>query len=235
MRKPRIGIMLDWQEGRENAFSRKDHYALREGYFEAVRLVGGVPFGIEPRVDMLADTLDNLDGLVVPGGSFATPPDWYVQPHSVTRYHPRPTADMAYIAEAIRRDMPLLGICAGCQELAVALQGNLMWKMVDSVPDLLLHKHPDPTQVAHTVQVAGDSLLHRLVGTELIEVNSHHNGGIASAGLARVSGTAPDGVVEAIEGPGRHVLGVMWHPEYFVTPADHAVWNGFATACDRAA
>jgi putative glutamine amidotransferase len=49
------------------------------------------------------------------------------------------------------------------------------------------------------------------------EVNSRHHQAVkeVAAGF-RVSATAPDGVIEAIEDPGMaFCLGVQWHPENF--------------------
>jgi putative glutamine amidotransferase len=46
-----------------------------------------------------------------------------------------------------------------------------------------------------------------------------------------VSARAPDGVIEAIEAPGhRFALGVQWHPEYAVSPADPLIVRAFVDA-----
>ena len=49
---------------------------------------------------------------------------------------------------------------------------------------------------------------------------------------ALVNATAPDGVVEGVEHPGyRFALGVQWHPEYAVDPADPLIFRAFVEAC----
>ena len=48
----------------------------------------------------------------------------------------------------------------------------------------------------------------------------------------RVNALAPDGVIEGIEHPGhRFALGVQWHPEYAVDPADKLILSAFVAAC----
>ena len=57
----------------------------------------------------------------------------------------------------------------------------------------------------------------RLSDADSCEVNSRHHQAvkIVASGL-RVSATAPDGVIEAIEDPDApFCLGVQWHPENF--------------------
>lgn len=85
------------------------------------------------------------------------------------------------------------------------------------------------------MNVLPGTLLHRLVGTEVIAVNSHHHEAVKHVGEGLiVSGMAPDGVIEAIEVPGkRFALGVQWHPEFGLTEADHALFVGLVDAARR--
>jgi putative glutamine amidotransferase len=97
------------------------------------------------------------------------------------------------------------------------------------------HEQPNPrNEVGHEVLVKDGTLLKRLVGKDVIGVNSaHHQAVLACASSLVVSGTAPDGVIEAIEHPDMpYCLGVQWHPEYHVTPADDAIWQGFVKAAE---
>ena len=77
------------------------------------------------------------------------------------------------------------------------------------------------------------SLLHRLTGSNVFAVNSLHSQGIIEIGPDIVaSASADDGVVEAIEAPQyRFCLGVQWHPEFDLTPADQLIFDGFVRAC----
>ena len=65
------------------------------------------------------------------------------------------------------------------------------------------------------------------------EVNSRHHQAVKDVAKGfRVSATAPDGVIEAIEDPGmRFCLGVQWHPEnFFRTGEFRALFEGFIEA-----
>ena len=81
----------------------------------------------------------------------------------------------------------------------------------------LAHEQPNPrTEPGHAVEVAPGSRLHAIAGASRLEVNSAHHQAAGRVGPGVVvSGRAPDGVIEAIEAPGRRFcLGVQWHPEY---------------------
>jgi len=60
------------------------------------------------------------------------------------------------------------------------------------------------------------SLLHRVVKTGRLRVNSSHHQSVKEvAPSLTASAVAPDGIIEAIESPSqRFLLGVQWHPEF---------------------
>lgn len=229
--RPIVGIVLDWQE--RGSFSPRPHYAVRDSYFSAIWQAGGLPIGLPLLEGALFETLDHVQGVLIPGGDYPSPSRWYDDACGITDEHPRTQLNEALIRTIIGRDMPLLGVCAGHQELIAALGGKLHWKVKESVPTAGNHRSGDPTVVSHSVNVTKGSLLRRLVRQDVIEVNSHHNeAGKALAGGLVVSGVAPDGVMEAVELPGkRFVLGVQWHPEFLLTAADAAILEGFVDAC----
>jgi putative glutamine amidotransferase len=135
---------------------------------------------------------------------------------------------------ALARDMPVLGICGGQQLLAVAFGGTLIQHIPDRIADALAHEQPNPrTEPGHEVAIAGNTLLASIVGKPRMAVNSAHHQAVATAGAgAVINALAPDGVVEGIEHPGhRFALGVQWHPEYAVDPADPRIFSAFVQAC----
>ena len=69
--------------------------------------------------------------------------------------------------------------------------------------------------VYFAMDLCPDSLAARVVGSDTTEVKSAHHQGVEVLGEGVVvSGHADDGVVEAIELPGRsYAVGVLWHPE----------------------
>jgi putative glutamine amidotransferase len=69
--------------------------------------------------------------------------------------------------------------------------------------------------LAHYVTVNGGTRLAKIFGEGQVSVNSMHHQGVRDLGKGLVvSATAPDGLVEGLEGEnGRYVVGVQWHPE----------------------
>ena len=71
---------------------------------------------------------------------------------------------------------PVFGICGGQQLLNVVLGGTLIQHIPDSVPDALAHEQPNPRHEAgHAVAVVPGTLLHRIVGSAAMAVNSSHH------------------------------------------------------------
>jgi putative glutamine amidotransferase len=112
------------------------------------------------------------------------------------------------------------------QVLNVACGGTLVQDIPSQVHGALTHEMPVPPHqsfsLAHEVWLEKDSLLsqlmrERLSDADTCEVNSRHHQAVKDVARGfRVSATAPDGVIEAIEDPAsRFCLGVQWHPESF--------------------
>src|SRR5215471_2125687 len=171
----------------------------------------------------LGALLDSLDGLLLTGSPSNVEPYHYGGSPSLegTLHDPdRDSTTLPLIREAVRRDIPVLAICRGIQELNVALGGTLHQR-VHELPGRLNHRSrrdsPDgPYGPAHGVVLTSGGLLASLAGTTEVMVNSLHSQGIDRPGPAlRVEAVAPDGQIEAVSLPGaRFVVGVQWHPEY---------------------
>ncbi|HYE00089.1 MAG TPA: gamma-glutamyl-gamma-aminobutyrate hydrolase family protein [Alphaproteobacteria bacterium] len=235
MPKPLIGITLD-AEG-PGGYSAYPWYALRRNYADAVAAAGGLPVALPHEPELAAEMLARLDGLVVTGGAFDLDPALYgaAQRHpSVTTKDRRTAGELALVRGALARDMPVLGICGGMQLLAVAAGGTLIQHIPDAVPGALAHEQPNPRHEAgHAVRIVPGTRLHRIAGTEELAVNSAHHQAVAAPGPdAVVSARAPDGVAEAVELPGRRfALGVQWHPEFHISPADARLFTALTEAC----
>jgi len=196
---------------------------LPVGYAESVNRAGGRAV-LVPTDDPGIDSLDRLDGLVIAGGSDVDPAHYGAQPHPTTATRPeRDAAELTLLRAAVERDLPVLGICRGMQLLAVAYGGRLH----QHLPEHLGHDDHRPTTgtdgVArygrHAVRLLPGSRLHGILGDEVV-VNSMHHQGIADPGRLTPVGAHPDdGLIEALEDPGRSfVVGVQWHPEELADP-----------------
>lgn len=232
--RPRIGLTLDAEPA--GGYSRLPWYAIRENYCAAIARAGGLPIPLPHETSLAGDYLDLLDGLVVTGGAFDLDPSWYgvAERHPTVRTKGQRTAFEWAIAEAaLARDLPILGICGGQQLLNVVLGGDLIQHIPDAVPDCLAHEQPNPrTEPGHPVDVVAGTLLHRIGGRARLEVNSAHHQAAGTIGPdVVVSGRAPDGVIEAIEAPGRRFcVGVQWHPEYRISAADDGLFEALVAA-----
>jgi putative glutamine amidotransferase len=217
-RRPVIGLTLDAEE--PGGYSKLPWYALRKNYFAALAEAGALPIALPHHAELAGEYLDRVDGLLVTGGAFDVDPSLYdggpAHP-TVTLKSGRTDFELAATREALKRDMPVLGICGGQQLLAVAFGGTLIQHIPDSVEGALQHEQPNPrTEPGHEVSVAPDTLLSRAVGGRTrMAVNSAHHQAVDRPGNgAVVNAVAPDGVVEGVEHPGyRFALGVQWHPE----------------------
>lgn len=233
--RPVIGLTLDSEPA--GGWSKLPWYALRQNYFSAVIAAGGLPVALPHHPEEAAAYMDELDGLLVTGGAFDVDPAlWGDEPvhPKVTLKPGRTDFELAATRAALARDKPVLGICGGQQLLAVAFGGTLVQHIPDAVAGALAHEQPNPrTEPGHEVRIAEGSMLGRIVGRGRMAVNSAHHQAVATPGAgAIVNATAPDGVVEGLEHPGyRFALGVQWHPEYAVDPADPLIFTSFVAAC----
>ncbi len=236
-RRPLIGITLDSEQ--PGGYSKYPWYALRANYAEAVAAAGGLPVALSHQAALAPDWLDRIDALIVTGGAFDVDPALYgaADRHAtVTLKEGRTEAELALTRGALGRGMPVLGICGGEQLLAVALGGTLLQHIPDAIPEALEHEQPNPRhQPGHAVAITPDTQLARIVGAATMAVNSAHHQAVREPGPgAVVNATAPDGVIEGIEGTRhRFALGVQWHPEFLIGPGDRAIFDALIAASVR--
>jgi len=217
MPRPVIATLLDYEE--QGSFSRRPHYALRTAYFDAIWRAGGLPVGVPYITDALPEFLQSCDGVLTPGGNYSFPDDWYGQPDTTQKQHPRFEFECNLTKRALKNDLPMLGICAGMQVLA-GVHGATFHKNLHHVIQTNIdHLNQRPAeQRAHGIDIFENTQLHKIIGTNKIDVNTAHNEAIDNVPAdVVVSARAPDGVIEAIEIPvARFAIGVQWHPEFFM-------------------
>jgi putative glutamine amidotransferase len=217
-----------------------------EDYKQSILHVGGevrivdVSMGVE-------DALNGIDGLMLTGGDDVAPFRYGEPAHeSVVEAEPgRDEFEIALVNAARARALPVFAICRGIQVMNVACGGTLVQDIPSQIRGALSHslKVPpnQPFSLAHEVWLDKDTLLSRLMGerlsdTDACEVNSRHHQAIKTVAPGfKVSATAPDGVIEAIEDPGqRFCLGVQWHPENFWRTGEfRPLFEGFVEAAGR--
>jgi len=214
-----------------------------EDYRQAVLHVGGEVRIVESAV-VVEEALAGAGGLMLTGGDDVAPARYGESQHpTVVEVEPeRDEFEIALVQEARRRNLPIFAICRGVQVLNVAFGGSLVQDIPTQVAGALQHKLAVPPHqsfaLAHEVWFEKDSLLgsllkDRLSDADSCEVNSRHHQAVKQVAEGfRVTATAPDGVIEAIEDPGaRFCLGVQWHPENFWRTGEfRALFEGFVEA-----
>ena len=218
---------------------------LAEGYYESVLRAGATPVVLPPTedADALCTMLDNVDALVLSGGGDMNPlfagEEPVPQLHSINPK--RDLCELLLIRLAYDRQLPMLGICRGIQMLATALDGSV-WQDIATqfTPQAPLLKHSqdlERTRASHTVAIKEGSLLHHIMATDTLAVNSFHHQAVRAAGPhLRVSATSSDGVIEAVESTEyKSIIGVQWHPECFCLGGDESMMPLFRWLAEEAA
>ena len=219
---PVIGITGNFSDG---------NLSLAPGYYASILKAGGIPFIIPPFDDdnILINTLDNIDGLLLTGGGDINPLFLKEEPvkelHSINPYRDRQELLLARLAA--NRQIPVLGICRGIQVMNAALGGSLYQDIYSQAEGKLI-KHSqdlDRAYASHTVRIEEDSLLAKIMGQTTLPVNSFHHQAIKEPAPGfRVSARATDGIIEAIESKEyKSMLGVQWHPECFILNGDECM------------
>jgi putative glutamine amidotransferase len=216
--RPVIGLTTYLQQAKTGIWDVHASF-LPAIYMQGVNLAGGTAVLLPPQpVDAVERVLDGLDGVIVTGGRDMDPASYGQERHPATdepvpENRERDAWEIALTRGAIRRGIPVLGICRGAQVMNVALGGTL-------------HQHL-PDVIGHTRHQLGNavfatSAVHTVPGTRLAgligessDAQCYHHQAIDRLGEGLViSAQDSDGVIEAVEIPGDNfVLAVQWHPE----------------------
>jgi putative glutamine amidotransferase len=185
-------------------------------YVRSVAQAGGAPVLMTREADAVA-VVDRLDALVLAGGEDVDPRRYgAVPPATATYVDPgRDEMELALLAAATAKGIPVLGICRGLQFINVARGGTLITDLaVGTGESHAFYGYPGPERT-HEVEISAGSTLAGLLGTRL-KVNSYHHQAIDRPGAGvEVVAKASDGVIEAIEISSERILAVQWHPEVF--------------------
>ena len=244
---PIIGITGTLKEDVETVAERPLGRFLRADldYVEGVVGAGGVPVVLPPVGDerVAGAVVRSLDGLLLSGGSDLDPGYYGEEPalELGPTLPERDTFEMALVGLALRRGIPVFGICRGMQVLNVALGGTLYQDLPSQWDgDVLKHRQATPKwQPCHEVGVRADSYIAEVMGREVVKVNSYHHQGIKDLAEGLVAtGRSTDGVIEAVEGKDfseRWLLGVQWHAEAMrgAGPQQESLFEAHVSAAER--
>lgn len=240
--RPLIGIPAD-----RRVLDPHPWHMVGEKYALAVRdAANGLPFLIPAFGENIdaGDIISRVDGIVLTGSPSNVEPHHYGGEKSRpgTLHDPdRDATTLQLIDRVLDAGVPLFAICRGFQELNVALGGTLH-QHVGEQPGYHNHREDSDASLSvqygpsHEVRLVEGGMLHQLIDTSSVFVNSLHAQGVEKlANGVTVEAVADDGLIEAFvvgDCPG-FTLAVQWHPEWEVTQNKFSMvmFGAFGEAC----
>jgi putative glutamine amidotransferase len=226
--RPRVGV--PWRTSAEEAANQR---VKIDKYLRAVEVAGGeaVLLSLAAPPGELRRQAASLDAVLLTGSpADIDPAHFHASRHAATAQADaaRERADFALLEHALHASKPVLAICYGIQSLNVFLGGSLVQDIPTEIGVAICHSpadhyHPDATEIAdplHDVALEAGHL-RSLCGAAQAQVNSSHHQSILAPGRGlKITASAADGVVEAVEWreDDNWIVGVQWHPERM--PAD---------------
>jgi putative glutamine amidotransferase len=244
MKKPVIGITcyLDYDDPkRKYPFIFAFDYVKRQ-YYLGIQNAGGIPV-ILPNIDKLS-LVDHyiriLDGLLLAGGGDVHPSFYHqkIKANNLSIKKERDRFEIVLAKKAIKKKLPILGICRGLQVINIASGGDLFQDLSFRKEKTLNHR---PEKVIrfkrkHKVKIKEDSKLFSIIRRKEIVVNTSHHQIIKNMGAGLISSAwSEDGVIEALEGKGKDFLiSVQWHPEAMLEhPSSKSLFRAFVNECKK--
>jgi putative glutamine amidotransferase len=230
MTRPVVGVI-------GNAHFVENRFNLQAVGLRNLRAVaevaGALPlmFASVPDITDVGTLLEVVDGVLLTGARPNVHPTRFgAEPHPGHEPYDeaRDAVALAVVEACVARGVPILGVCRGFQELAVAFGGTLHHE-IRELPGRMNHRmprlengeiHPDPAVIfadRHDVKLVPGGVFARLFGQDTIRVNSLHGQGLLEPGKRIVvEGVAEDGTIEAIRiaDASGFALGVQWHAEH---------------------
>ncbi|MCP4177832.1 MAG: gamma-glutamyl-gamma-aminobutyrate hydrolase family protein [bacterium] len=230
----RIGITANIKhEDSGPLIHQKISYIVNE-YISAVSETGAVPY-LLPIVEdenLIMAQLDCLDGLILPGGADVNPALYGEEfsPLLGTLMSKKGLYEKKILELAAKLDLPVLGICRGCQMINIFFGGTLYQDISLAKEKYIKHwQNRLCDDSFHTAELKKGSWLHSIYGNRII-VNSYHHQVVNKVAEGfEVSAKSSDNLVEAIEKvDDQFFVGVQWHPEMM---NDRRIFENFTKVC----
>ncbi len=157
----------------------------------------------------------DVQGIVLTGGGDIAP-DRYGQPNQGTETDSisleRDETEFRLLDFALRRHLPVLGICRGFQVINVYFGGQLVQDIPSQLPGPVAHGD----NPSHPLTII-DPRVETVIGAGHLDTNSYHHQGVTSALLAPelevFAYSEAEGLIEGIVHTQLPVIATQWHPE----------------------
>jgi gamma-glutamyl-gamma-aminobutyrate hydrolase PuuD len=197
---------------------------------------------VEGAPSCVSNYMENMSGLLVVEGEDIDPANYKAIPENVEyleKTHPlKDEIEIRLIRYALRKKLPMLGICRGSQLLNVVSGGTLYGDVQKEKKSSLKHidfAHYDAYR--HPISIVPGTPLQTWYGRTGLRVNSYHHQGIRElAPRFKPMAHAKDGLVEGYYDPNADFLvGLQFHPERMLEEAagNFHIWKAFGSAVKR--
>lgn len=226
----KIGITGGWEPG--TVVEGWPLVYTNKGVVENVEKHGALPIIIPilEEIEAYEQYMEFIDALIVSGEMLSIKKNVLKEGGDNPLYNSNPLRyenEKAAINAAIKKGIPILGICRGHQVLSVELGGTMKeGDITENNP--IMHQQGNielPTVGVHNIKIKSDTKLYDLIKTDQIMVNSFHRQAVENVPTGFiVSATTEDGNIEAIEYDGEEfIVGVQFHPEMM----QGNIWDNF--------
>ncbi len=237
MNKPVIGITLDEEE--KTTYSNYPWYAARKNYSDSIVKSGGVSVFLPNNPSSINKYLSIINGLVITGGDFDIDPKIYgqnIQSSKVSIKENRTDFEFKLTKQALKKDIPILGICGGHQLINVIFGGTLIQHIPDALDTKINHEQTNPrNEASHFINIKKGTKLFNIVKSKKMFVNSAHHQAVNRLGRKLVaSAFSDDGVIECIESNDySYCVGVQWHPEFLIDKKDISIFKSLIDSAKK--
>jgi gamma-glutamyl-gamma-aminobutyrate hydrolase PuuD len=194
---------------------------------------------VEGAFACLSEYMADMKGLLLVEGEDIEPKRYKARPENfehLEKTHPlKDKIEIHLLRHALRKKLPILGICRGSQLLNVVCGGTLYGDVQKEKKSPLQHinfEHYDTHR--HPISIVAASPLENWYQRKTLLVNSYHHQGIRDlARRFKPMAYAEDGLVEGYYDPKTEfVVGLQFHPERMLEEAagNLRVWKAFGSA-----
>ena len=212
--KPRIGVTSSHEADKAQLY-------IRENYLSSLLDAGMLPMVLPETNDpvIISEYLDSLDGILLSGGGDVDP-QIYGEERIPACGEPdaeRDSFERLLTKEALKRGVPVFGICRGCQLLAVVLGSSLIQDIETQcgIPEGVHRQQPPYDNACHAVHLTQGGMFERITGKRTLQTNSSHHQAVKELGSGlKLEAVSEDGIIEGFSCDGLNAFAVQFHPEH---------------------